>query len=94
MLTRRSESLLAKDTAANADRLTQALAGKSCLVIGGAGSIGSETTLLLAQFPLSRLTIIDQDENGLARLVRRLRGNALAPPPPPIDPLPIGFGAP
>ena len=93
MLTRRSESLLANDMAANANRLTELLAGKSCLVIGGAGSIGSETTLLLAQFPLSRLTIIDQDENGLARLVRRLRGNALAPATAQIDSLPMDYGS-
>lgn len=93
MLTQRSESLLASDLAAMKAALADALNGRSCLVIGGAGSIGAETTLLLSGFALSRLTIIDQDENGLARLSRKLRGRQNAPAAAHIDVLPLDYGS-
>ena len=40
-ITFRRSSMFAPDIAANSDRLRQEVEGKSLLVIGGAGSIGS-----------------------------------------------------
>lgn len=94
ILTGRTTSLLSDDLKKSHDALRQNLKNSTVLVIGGAGSIGSETIALLADFPLKRLVIVDQDENGLARLMRRLRG---APSPPKIADirtLPLSYGSP
>ncbi|MAK62105.1 MAG: nucleoside-diphosphate sugar epimerase [Ponticaulis sp.] len=92
-LTGRTQSLLEVDLANHADGLTEALSGKSVLVIGGAGSIGSETVSLLAYYPLRHLVIVDQDENGLARLTRRLRGHPKTLRAESITTLPYDFGS-
>ena len=94
MLTGRTTSLLAQDLADHAQALNLALNASSVLVIGGAGSIGSETVLRLADFPLKSLTIVDQDENGLTRLMRRLRGRTTPPATKTISTLPLDFGSP
>ena len=47
--------------------------GRSVLVTGAAGSIGSETARQLAARGLSRLTVLDQDENGLFFLLQDLK---------------------
>ena len=49
--------------------------GKSALVIGGAGSIGSAYIKELIKFNLKRLYVIDTNENGLAELVRDIRSS-------------------
>ena len=76
--TGRTTSRFAEDIAARADAMRGAFAGKRVLVIGGAGSIGSATVRALVPFAPSAVHIVDQDENGLAELVRDLRSaNAL-----------------
>ena len=49
-VTGRPESLFAPDIEANADTLRAAIAGKSVMVIGGAGSIGSSFIKALLPF--------------------------------------------
>ncbi|MAI89561.1 MAG: hypothetical protein CBB65_03905 [Hyphomonadaceae bacterium TMED5] len=93
LLTKRTHSLLRQDMTSNVVALTSALTGKSCLVIGGAGSIGSETLALLSGYPLSCLLVVDQDENGLARLMRRLRGAPETPAVSDIETLPMDYGS-
>ena len=75
-VTGRSESLFAPDIKANADALSKAIAGKSILVIGGAGSIGSSFIKALLPFGPSKLVVLDLNENGLAELTRDLRSSA------------------
>ena len=50
IVTHRTTSLLAEDLSVAASDLSSALNGASCLVIGGAGSIGSETIEQLCRF--------------------------------------------
>lgn len=94
ILTGRTRSLLADDILAQTERLAVALENRSCLIIGGAGSIGSQTTELLSSYRLSALTIVDHDENGLARLMRRLRGRETPVAARNISTLPLDYGSP
>ena len=54
------------------DRLQDFYKGRSVLITGGAGSIGSEIARQLAARRVSRLTVLDQDENGLLFLLKDL----------------------
>lgn len=69
----RPESYFAADILANAPALRQAIAGKSVLVIGGAGTIGSSYIRALLPFEPKRVIVVDTDENGLTELVRDVR---------------------
>jgi FlaA1/EpsC-like NDP-sugar epimerase len=71
--TGRVGSLFEADIAQSKDALANALSGKRVLAIGGAGSIGSSTVLQVAMRHPDALHVVDQNENGLAELVRQLR---------------------
>ncbi|MEG0036151.1 MAG: MotA/TolQ/ExbB proton channel family protein, partial [Oscillospiraceae bacterium] len=53
--------------------LRAGIRGKSVLVIGGAGTIGSSFIRALLRFEPSRLYVVDLNENGLTELTRDLR---------------------
>ena len=69
----RDESLFAKDIAENSETLSKEIKGRSVLVIGGAGSIGSSFIRAILRFEPSKLVVVDLNENGLAELTRDLR---------------------
>jgi len=69
--TGRATSLFAPTLAANSDAVAAAVTGKRVLAIGAAGSIGSHTVQTLAGFQPAALHVVDQNENGLAELVRQ-----------------------
>lgn len=69
----RQESLFAPDIEANKAALSENINGKSVLVIGGAGSIGSSFIRAILKFEPSKLVVVDLNENGLAELTRDLR---------------------
>ncbi|MBL0934401.1 MAG: polysaccharide biosynthesis protein [Rhizobiaceae bacterium] len=71
--TGRAGSLFEADIAQSEDALRAAISGKRVLAIGGAGSIGSSTVLQIAMRGPDTLHVVDQNENGLAELVRQLR---------------------
>jgi Predicted nucleoside-diphosphate sugar epimerases len=71
--TGRPGSLFDEDMAIVEQHLRNAVSGKRILAIGGAGSIGSSTVLELAALRPDTLHIVDQNENGLAELVRQMR---------------------
>lgn len=71
----RQESLFAPDIENNKERLSNEIKGKSVLVIGGAGSIGSSFIKAILKFNPSKLVIVDLNENGLAELTRDLRSS-------------------
>lgn len=71
--TRRSHSLFAGACEAFARDVAARLEGARVLVVGGAGSIGSETVKLIANRPVAALHVADLSENYLADLVRDLR---------------------
>jgi FlaA1/EpsC-like NDP-sugar epimerase len=90
----RTESLFRDDLASCRSDLREQLHDKRVLVVGGAGSIGSSTIRhILANAPRA-LHVIDVSENGLADLVRAVRGS---PQPMSVDEfrtVPIDFGSP
>lgn len=72
-ITSRSVSMFACDIEANKEQLRQEIEGKSVLVIGGAGSIGSSYIRAILPFKPAKLVVVDLNENGLAELTRDLR---------------------
>ncbi|ADE15516.1 polysaccharide biosynthesis protein CapD [Nitrosococcus halophilus Nc 4] len=60
------------------DRIRQSLAGKSLLVSGGGGSIGSELCRQLARLGPAALIVIDNNEYRLYRIEQELRQGFLA----------------
>lgn len=71
----RGESLFIPDLEANQQRLTEQIAGKSMLVIGGAGTIGSSFTKAALHFKPAKLLVVDTNENALTELTRFLRSD-------------------
>ena len=69
----REEALFTEAVNAASKTLRADLTGKRVLVCGGAGSIGSQTVVHLAQYPLECLHIVDLSENYLADLMRQVR---------------------
>jgi FlaA1/EpsC-like NDP-sugar epimerase len=78
MLTREEEELLlnrpVQDLLAPADRLEYA--GRTCVVTGAGGSVGSELARLLATCNPARLVLIDHSEHALFRIESRLADEA------------------
>ena len=73
-MTKRPESLLAADFARCADEMHRRIDGKRMLVIGGAGTIGSNyVKAALRGFKPSAMFVVDIDENSLTELTRELR---------------------
>ena len=61
------------DIESNKDKMTENIEGKTVLVIGGAGSIGSSFIKALLPFKPATLVVVDTNENALAELTRDLR---------------------
>ena len=73
-MTKRSESLLAADFAKCREEMHRRIDGKRMLVIGGAGTIGSNyVKAALRGFKPSAMYVVDIDENSLTELTRDLR---------------------
>jgi FlaA1/EpsC-like NDP-sugar epimerase len=72
-ITQRAESMFLRDIEKNRVVLTQEIEGKSVLVIGGAGTIGSSYIRAILPFKPSKLVVVDISENGLTELTRDLR---------------------
>ena len=76
-MTKRPESLLKADFARYADRMHAAIDGKRMLVIGGAGTIGSNyVKAALRSFRPAAMYVVDIDENQLTELTRELRAGS------------------
>ena len=72
-VTKRDGSMFAQDIENNKDALTSKIQGKTVLVIGGAGSIGSSFIKAILPFRPATLVVVDTNENALAELTRDLR---------------------
>ncbi len=73
-VTKRAESLLASDFERFSDEMHRRIDGKRMLVIGGAGTIGSNyVKAALRQFRPSAMYVVDIDENQMTELTRDLR---------------------
>lgn len=74
-VTGRQSSMFSVDVENNREQLTREIQGKSVLVIGGAGSIGSQFIRSICRFKPGKLVVVDLSENGLALLTRDLRSS-------------------
>jgi FlaA1/EpsC-like NDP-sugar epimerase len=72
-ITYRPKSIFADDIEANKEQIRKEVEGKSLLVIGGAGSIGSSFIRAILPFKPSKLYVVDVSENELTELTRDLR---------------------
>lgn len=76
-VTRRPISLFDKDINDNKELLLEAVSGKSILVLGGAGSIGSFFIKEILNYEPAELVVVDINENGLTELTRDLRSSGI-----------------
>jgi FlaA1/EpsC-like NDP-sugar epimerase len=74
-ITKRDYSFFENDIQKNHDLLTSKLKGKSVLVVGGAGSIGSAFIKSILQFKPKKIVVVDINENGLTELTRDIRSS-------------------
>ena len=72
-VTKRPVSMFLPDVRDNSEKLNQRIEGKTILVIGGAGSIGSSFIKAILPFKPGALVVVDYNENALAELTRDLR---------------------
>ena len=73
-VTKRVESLLAKDFERYSEEMHRRIDGKRMLVIGGAGTIGSNyVKAVLMQYRPAAMYVVDIDENQMTELTRELR---------------------
>lgn len=93
-VTKRPESMFKADIEANCDELRAKIEGKSVLVIGGAGSIGSSFIRAILPFKPKTLVVVDTNENALAELTRDLRSTDGMYVPEDYIPYPMDFNAP
>jgi FlaA1/EpsC-like NDP-sugar epimerase len=93
-VTKRQTSMFLPDILANKAQLTQKIKGKSVLVIGGAGTIGSSYIKAVLQFEPAQLVVVDTNENGLTELTRDLRSTPGQFMPPNYITYPMNFGEP
>lgn len=76
-VTKRPSSMFEPDILANRDALSAMIHGKSVMVIGGAGSIGSSFIRAVLPFKPAELVVVDTNENALTELTRSLRASAI-----------------
>lgn len=90
----RPQSLFTEDLAHLDQVLHEKIDGRSVLVIGGAGTIGSSYIRALLKFKPQRLYVVDTNENGLTELVRDLRSRTDVFIPEDFKTYPMDFGSP
>ncbi len=88
---KRPGSMFVQDIEANQEKLQKQIYGKSILVIGGAGSIGSSFLKALLPFGPASVVVVDTDENALAELTRDLRSTNGMPMPKEYLPYPMDY---
>ena len=93
-VTKRNSSMFAVDITNNYDALSCKIQGKTLLVIGGAGSIGSSFIKSILPFKPKSLIVVDINENGLAELIRDLRSTKGMYVPEEYITYPMDFAAP
>ena len=92
-VTKRPTSMFLPDIQANKANLVERIEGKSVLVIGGAGSIGSSFIKAILSFKPATLVVVDTNENALAELTRDLRSTKGMFVPADFIPYPMDFAS-
>lgn len=93
-VTKRPQSMFLADIEANREALTKKIQGKTVLVVGGAGSIGSSFIRAILPFHPASLVVVDINENALAELTRDLRSTKGMYVPTDYITYPMDFAAP
>lgn len=93
-VTKRPKSMFLKDIEDNKEELSKKIKGKSVLVIGGAGTIGSSFIKAVLPFEPASLIVVDTNENALAELTRDLRSTKGMYVPDDYIPYPMDFASP
>lgn len=93
-VTKRPQSMFLKDIEDNREQLIRKIEGKTVLVIGGAGSIGSSFIKAILPFHPASLVVVDTNENALAELTRDLRSTKGMYVPEDYVPYPMDFASP
>lgn len=75
-VTKRENSFFETDLINNKEKLSKEIKGKSILVIGGAGTIGSSYIKVALRYLPSEIIVVDTNENGLTELTRTLRSDS------------------
>jgi len=91
-ITGRNKSLFQADLDRFKSELLERIEGRSILVIGGAGTIGSSFVKAILDYHPARLFVVDNNENALTELVRDLRSGSRYPLPEVFVTYPIDFG--
>ncbi|WP_296014217.1 polysaccharide biosynthesis protein [uncultured Treponema sp.] len=92
-VTKRPVSMFACDIENNREKISAKIKGKSALVIGGAGSIGSSFIKAILPFEPKTLVVVDTNENALAELTRDLRSSKGMYVPDDYIPYPMDFAS-
>ena len=93
-MTKRSESLLKADFERHSQKMHERIDGKRMLVIGGAGTIGSNyVKAALRYFKPAAMYVVDIDENSLTELTRELRSASIYSIPSEYVTEPIDLGS-
>ena len=90
---KRERSMFYDDIDMNREKLSKKIKGKTVLVIGGAGSIGSSFIKAILPFEPSTLVVVDTNENALAELTRDLRSTKGMYIPKDYIPYPMDFAS-
>lgn len=93
-VTKRPTSMFLADIERNRKALINKIEGKTVLVIGGAGSIGSSYIRAVLPFKPKSLVVVDINENALAELTRDLRSTKGMYVPEDYIPYPMDFASP
>lgn len=80
-VTKRPESMFLEDLQQNNAELQNKIEGRTVLVIGGAGSIGSSFIKAVLPYQPRTLVVVDLNENALTELTRELRSSGSIPIP-------------
>ena len=91
---KRPQSMFLDDIREHRERIKNRISGKSALVIGGAGSIGSSFIKAVLPFKPAELVVVDTNENALAELTRDLRSTKGMFVPETYITYPMDFSAP
>ncbi len=93
-VTKRPISMFRPDVEKNCGALAAKIKGKTVLVVGGAGSIGSSFIKAILPFEPASLVVVDTNENALAELTRDLRSTKGMYIPTDYIPYPMDFASP
>ncbi|MEI6061060.1 MAG: polysaccharide biosynthesis protein [Bacteroidota bacterium] len=91
-ITKREHSLLKSDFLKYDAEMQARINGKSVLVIGGAGTIGSSYIKAILKFNIRKLVVVDINENALTELVRDVRSSGEYNIPEEFITYPVNFG--